>query len=79
MQVLLVLLDLNLMNILYLVIEISHTMNINKIHFVSQENDKLFLYGKKLTSCGKKHNEVADYTSLKEYVTCQKCKSQILK
>ena len=48
----------------------------SKIHFVSKENDTLFIHGKKTTVCGKKYDEVGDFTSMTEFVTCKKCKNK---
>lgn len=47
----------------------------NKIHFVPTNWETLFIHGKANTNCNLNFNQVNDYTSIKEYVTCKKCKS----
>ena len=49
-------------------------MPVSKIHFVAVENDTAFIHGKKTTICGKAYENVGDYTSIKKFITCEKCK-----
>lgn len=51
-------------------------MPVSKIHFVESENDTAFIHGKKNTLCGQPYQNVGDYTSIKEFITCEKCKSK---
>lgn len=52
-------------------------MPVSKIHFVEIENDTAFIHGKKNTLCGQPYENVGDYTSIKEFITCEKCKSKV--
>jgi hypothetical protein len=49
-------------------------MSVSKTHFVSIENDTAFIHGRKNTICGKPYENIGDYTSIKEFITCEKCK-----
>jgi hypothetical protein len=51
-------------------------MPISKIHFVAIENETAFIHGKKNTLCGQPYENVGDYTSMNEFITCEKCKSK---
>ncbi len=51
-------------------------MPVSKIHFVESEQETSFIHGKKNTICGQAYENVGDYTSIKEFITCEKCKSK---
>jgi hypothetical protein len=45
----------------------------NKIHYITEEGNK-FIISK--TKCGKEWDKVEEFTSILEYVTCEKCKQK---
>jgi hypothetical protein len=49
-------------------------MPVSRIHFVAIQNDTAFIHGKKNTLCGQPYENVGDYTSIKNFITCEKCK-----
>lgn len=47
----------------------------HKVHYVSPESERLFLWTNRIkTSCGRKYDNIEEYSTEKNYVTCKKCK-----
>jgi hypothetical protein len=47
----------------------------HKVHYVSPELETMFLWTKRVkTACGKSYDNVEEYSSNKDYITCKSCK-----